>query len=996
MNILGGAKTPKQSKQKPQYSGVQVQTSVLGSTRPVVYGQTKMAGNMLWSDDFKAIAHKQKQATGGKGGGSKTGASVTYSYQTAVIIGLGHGPIVGIGQIWKSKNTTTLAAEGMTFFTGTQSQTVWGYLTTNHANKALAYASEAYVAASALDLGDSADISNYNFEVTGFLANAIAGDTGADPAQVIIDAFTNSDYGCNFPAGHIGSLTQFSNYARATGLVVSLLANQQDTAASVFGPMVDLCNAEFVDSGGVLTIVPYGDTSITANGATYTPPTAPLFDLTDDDFIADQGQDPVQLTRTRPADGFNQVAVEFLDRGNAYNTDTTTVQDLGQITLYGKLPEDTQQAHFFCTKAVATTAAQLRLQRKLVRNKYTFKIGFRYAILDPMDIVTITDANLGLNRAWVRIKEMEEDDQGVLTITAEEYLAGTGAPAAFSVSNASRYSADYNAQPPLSNTPVIFEPPLPLTDSGGLEVWAAVSGTGNWGGCDVWASNDGSSYAYVTRLLGSARHGVLTAALPLVASPDQTSTLAVDLSISGGQLTGGTIADANSLNTICYVDGEYVAYANATLTGTNKYNLTYLVRGAEGSTVAAHPMGGNFIRLDDAVAHIPVDQSRIGQTIYLKFVGFNATNGGYQDISTVPAYSYVIGGSALLGALNNPTQVTTNYVSGILQIRWTGITDIRTPIDYEIRKGPSFANSVIIARTPNLFYPAVGAGTYWISAHYKTDGGLDVYSGNPPSIVIAGGQLVKNVIATWDEAATSWGGTVSGGAYLINNTIMLGGNNNILADVNVLTDTDILFGGNVASSGTYTAPVGHTITLTQVASCAVTTDWNVFGQSIHDNVLSVTDILSQQDILGSQFNALIGAQVQVALSQDGVTFGAWQNFSPGVYTFMAIKFQMVLASSRPDVTAILNAWTYKVDVPDRIDTGTLTTSASAPLGFTYTSPFNGGANGNAYPLPQITIQNAQQGDDVVLSSMSLTGFSYAVKNAGSYVVRTINFIAQGY
>lgn len=992
-----GAKAAKQSKTKPNYSGVQVQTSVLGTTRPVIYGWGKLAGNMLWTADFQTIAHKTEEA-GGKGGG-QAGASVTYTYKTAVIIGLGQGPQNGIGQIWKSKTTTTLAKEGMTYFAGTQPQAVWGYLTTKHPNQALNYATEAYVAASALDLGDSADISNYNFEIKGFLAGAVPNfPKDADPAQVVIDALTNSDYGCNYPASRVGALTDFSNYARASGLLVSLVANEQDTASDIFNSMVQMCNAEFVDSGGVLTIVPYGDQAISGNGATYTPPSAPLFDLTDDDFIADEGEDPVQLTRTRPADGYNQVSLEFLDRSNAYNTDTVPVQDLAQITLYGKLPEDTQQAHFFCSKETATIAAQLRLQRMLVRNNYTFKTGFKYAVLDPMDIITITDANLGLNRAWVRVKEIDEDDDGILSFQVEEYLAGTGSPALFDVNPATRYVQDLNAEPALASPPVIFEPNLSLSVSGGLEVWAAVAGSDAiWGGCDVYASDDGQTYKLVGTIHGNSRYGVLSAALATVgASPDQINTLSVDLTASNGGMTGGTTADATQLNTLCYVDGEYIAYANAELTATNKYDLTYLVRGAMGTTIGAHAAGSSFIRLDNQMVQIPVDQSRIGQTIYLKFVGFNGTGGGFQDISQVPAYTYVIGGGALTGALADPTEVTTNYISGILQIRWTGITDLRQPIDYEIRRGPSFSNSMVMGRTSDLNFPASGDGTYWIAAHYQTDQGLDVYSGSPASIIITGAALVNNVIATWDEGGTGWSGTVSGGATVSGGNVTLSGAGNILAEPDFLAIPDVLTYGGIAASGIYTAPASHTITNTRVASCSVTMTWLVFGQSIHDNVLTVPDFLGLPDVLGSEFNPLVRAVPQVALSQDGVTFGAWQNFSPGVYTFKSIKFRIVLTSSRPDVNAILSSWTFSVDVDDRVDVIPLTTSASSALGYTYPEPFNGGANGNPAPFPEITILAAQDGDQAVVDNQTVTGFTYAVTNAGAFVVRNVIITAQGY
>ena len=61
------------------------------------------------------------------------------------------------------------------------------------------------------------------------------------------------------------------------------------------------------------------------------------------------------------------------------------------------------------------------MQRRLyVRNSYKFKLGWRYALLEPMDIVLISDAALGLSRAAARVTQIEEDQNGELTITAEE------------------------------------------------------------------------------------------------------------------------------------------------------------------------------------------------------------------------------------------------------------------------------------------------------------------------------------------------------------------------------------------------------------------------------------------------------------------------------------------------------------------------------------------------------------------------------------------------
>ena len=70
------------------------------------------------------------------------------------------------------------------------------------------------------------------------------------------------------------------------------------------------------------------------------------------------------------------------------------------------------------------------LQRRLyVRNTYKFKLGIRYALLEPMDIVLLTDSALGLGGAAVRITQIEEDENGELTVAAEEIPGVTPRPA---------------------------------------------------------------------------------------------------------------------------------------------------------------------------------------------------------------------------------------------------------------------------------------------------------------------------------------------------------------------------------------------------------------------------------------------------------------------------------------------------------------------------------------------------------------------------------------
>ncbi|MFW1965440.1 hypothetical protein ACG91C_21455, partial [Acinetobacter baumannii] len=62
--------------------------------------------------------------------------------------------------------------------------------------------------------------------------------------------------------------------------------------------------------------------------------------------------------------------------------------------------------------------------------------------------------------------------------------------------------------------------PLDLSD-GKVQVWAAVSGGINWGGCNLWASLDNTTYEMIGTIYGSARYGLLVDAIDASATSMQ-------------------------------------------------------------------------------------------------------------------------------------------------------------------------------------------------------------------------------------------------------------------------------------------------------------------------------------------------------------------------------------------------------------------------------------------------------------------------------------------
>ena len=169
--------------------------------------------------------------------------------------------------------------------------------------------------------------------------------------------------------------------------------------------------------------------------------------------------------------------------------------------------------------------AQTILQRELyVRTKFTFKLSWEYCLLDPMDIVTITDSNLGLSNYPVRIIEIEEDDKGLLAFTCEELVAGVSNPALNPSAASTGFQPNWGVPAVPINAPLIYQPPTTLT-GGVAQIWLGASGINaggqsQWGGANVYISVDDVTYTQIGVITAPLRQGFLTSGLPAAAGWD--------------------------------------------------------------------------------------------------------------------------------------------------------------------------------------------------------------------------------------------------------------------------------------------------------------------------------------------------------------------------------------------------------------------------------------------------------------------------------------------
>jgi len=676
---------------QPLFTTLGIQTSAQGGVIPLLWGTTRISGNLIWYNDFIAHAIVDRQR-GGKGmGGSGGTTNVSYDYTVSYIMGLCHGPVESINLIFQdtakyafnqavidnrpasatfANGTPSITSNDLTALLGGPDQYQWSYFSTAHLEEGLHYRGIASVAAANFGLGSATTLPALSFEVQG--GNLVPGTMDCNPAFVLADFLSNPVYGVNAAFEELmGDFSSFEAYCAATDMLVSPSITRATSAQDWLDGFLSALNCDvFVDQGR-LEVVPRGDTAI----GDYAPVTEAVYDLTVDDFMGPETQagsysasiaGPIQIMRAAKASIVNSVSVEYIDRNNDYNTAVVTAQDDASIALNGLLTGDSETCHFFTTAAAAQMSASLRLGRKQIQNSYTFGLGQKYILLQPADIVTLTYEPF-FHRLPVKITQIQEQSDSTLLITAEDYPSGIGSAPLYGREAPSGYIPNYNLDPGGLLPPLIFEPPQSLGQ--GTQLWFALCGADRsaWGGCVIMASADGETYDRIGTITGWPNLGIVGAPLPAVAaapgggpSLDAVNTLTADLLASGGTLSTTSEANAQALGSLCYVGGEYIAFANATPIGPNMFGLTYLLRGAHGSEIEAHAVNEKFVLLDQAIFRWTYDPLLVGATIHFKFLSFNIYGGGQVQLSEATEYAVTISGEAGPASVSQINQAIAN------------------------------------------------------------------------------------------------------------------------------------------------------------------------------------------------------------------------------------------------------------------------------------------------------------------------------------------------
>lgn len=495
----------------------------------------------------------------------------------------------------------------------------------------------------------------------------------ADPSQSITDLLTNSRYGAGLLPQFLGDLSVLQTWCYAAGLFISPVFDGTKDCLSFLGDLIKALSVDAVWSDGQLTFVPYGDQVLTGYGFTYTPNLTPVYNLTDDDYMSNKngggvgqagytGDDPVIIGIPDPISGYNDVKVTFRDRGNSYNPAVAEAFDQASIDDTWLRTSDLGTFDFLCYGSVALASAQLQLGRVIARPQYAVTLPWYFILLDPMDIITITDEAIGMNQRSCRISQIVEDqNDGSLHTTLEDLLPGTGSLGPLTGLQGSGGSAVNTAAPTAGvNQAIFIEPPAPASSIPGAgfqstpQLQIAADGIDSlYGGCQVWvALAAGGPYAQVGSITGSMRLGLTTADLPafLGSNPDTVDPLEIQLDpFANGTLQTGSDAQAANGQPIIYMSasGELLSFVDADLTAPGAYTLTRLYR-ALGGTCSEddNPIGTPFAVLDGSQFSEYLPPSMIGTTLYFKLLGVNVYGAVSQTLADVSPLSYTVQGLA--------------------------------------------------------------------------------------------------------------------------------------------------------------------------------------------------------------------------------------------------------------------------------------------------------------------------------------------------------------
>lgn len=356
------------------------------------------------------------------------------------------------------------------------------------------------------------------------------------------------------------------------GLLSGYVINDQQPVRSII-KMLQSCyffdvveqgsKLKFVQKGrGVTTVMPIGETVFSNNS---------------------------KLVNISQLDLNNKVNVVYFNRNFGYPIDVK----------YAELPKQgtsaTVEIPLIMEEGEAQNIAEVLLYSSWQeRNIYNFKLPIKYAWLAPSDVITILD---GEKKHTVRIIKTKFESMSI-------QVSGVGYDSSiYKLSFPSTRSLMLKEYPPSHISKTIVEMiDLPHV-KGNIASFTLIGEERNWKGATLFISYNDKDYKPIASTNKQSTYGYV------MESTDEGLVIVLRF----GKLLG--IIDSNS----ALIGKEIVKFQSTKLIDKNKYKLSNLIRGQEGTKEYEHTGGEKFTLLDDSIISFEVQS---GRKFYLKAVTY--------------------------------------------------------------------------------------------------------------------------------------------------------------------------------------------------------------------------------------------------------------------------------------------------------------------------------------------------------------------------------------
>ena len=365
--------------------------------------------------------------------------------------------------------------------------------------------------------------------------------------------------------------------------------------------------------------------------------------------------------------------------------------------------------------------------------------------------------------------------------------------------------------------------------------------------------------------------------------------------------------------------------------------------------------------------------------------------------------TYVTATRTIIGALAPPSDIedfSCNVIGQEAHLSWTQIPDLDLAY-YQIRYSAlidgsaTWSNSVSlvekVSRPATSINVPARVGTYLIKAVDK----LGNFSSNATAIISnVTGVLNFNAVATQSEHPDFTGTKTN--VIESDNTLKLDSSELFDSASGLFDDGTGLFESGLTSadlfaSGSYefATPIDigakHTARIT--ASITQTSD-NL--DDVFDSRTGNFD--DQKSNFDGDTPANCNAHIEIATSDDNVTYTSFRNFTIGDYTARYFKFKLIMTSTDLSSTPVVSELSVTIDMPDRIFSDNDIISGVATKTVTFTLPFK-----SVNYAVGITAENMATGDYFIVENKAVDSFDVTFKNSSNSVVsRTFDYIAKGY